>query len=316
MLKDRLQGLFCVAVTPFDARGAFDKEACETLLRWHMAQGARGLVVAADNGEASSLNLAERRALVKTAVRVAAGRIPVVMGAIGAHAYSATETAQMVAVGAEAGADAALVAPSSYNRGGARSEIVRRFQEIYAAAPLPLIAYNSPNHFGAPLQGDTLQAIYDTVELVGVKQSSRDFLDVSMEIDRFGDRLAMFMGCGWLIMPGLAMGAAGIMSTGADLLGPESARVVERARGPASAEARRLHLRIGQLYAFLLSVGTSPAALKAALKLIGLPAGDPRLPGAPLEATDVARLRALLIKLDVPIADAASEVMPPHKATS
>ena len=293
-LRERLMGLFSVVVTPFGPDGAFAPEAFETILQWHLAQGSAGLVIAADNGEASLLSLEERRRMAEVAVRVAKGRVPVVMGAIGTHAFTAAETARMVAAGAEAGCDATLVAPAPYIHSGTRSEIVLRYREIHRAVPLPVIAYNNPRHFGVPVEGDTLQALVDEIELVGVKQSSRDFLAITNEIHRFADRVAMFMGCGYLLMPGLALGAAGIMSTGIDLLGPVGARVPDMARAGWTNETRALHRRIARLYAFLLATGTAPAPLKAALNSIGLPAGDPRLPAQPLAGEDLERLAALL----------------------
>lgn len=298
-LRERLKGLFSVVVTPFDSDGAFGPEAFETIIRWHLSQGSAGLVIAADNGEASLLSLDERRRMAEVAVRVAGGRVPVVMGAIGTHAFTAADTARMVAAGAEAGCDAALVAPAPYLHSGTSPEIVSRYREIHRAVPLPVIAYNNPRHFGVPIEGDTLQALLDEIEIVGVKQSSREFLTITDEIHRFSDRLAMFMGCGYLLMPGLALGAAGIMSTGIDLLGPVCSRVPELARGSWTDEARALHRRIARAYTFLLATGTAPAPLKAALNLIGLPAGDPRRPAQPLEGEDLRKLVALLDELGV-----------------
>lgn len=298
-LRQRLQGLFSVTVTPFDETGAFSPSAFETVLEWHLGQGAKGLTIAADNGEASLLSLEDRRRMAEVAVRTAAGRVPVVMGAIGTHAFTAVETARMVEVAAEAGVDAVLIAPAPYLHGGTRAEIVGRYRDIYKAVPLPILAYNNPRHFGVPIEGDTLQALVDEIDIVGVKQSSRHFLDISSEIARFGDRLSMFMGCGYLIMPGLAAGAAGIMSTGIDLFGADCGRVVDLARAAWTDETRRLHLKIGRAYTFLLETGTPPAGLKAAMNLLGLPAGKPRPPVAPLEPEAVERLCTLLDELGV-----------------
>lgn len=298
-LRSRLHGLFSVTATPFDAAGNFDPEAFETLLNWHLAQGACGLTIAADNGEASLLSFEDRRQMAEVAVRVAAGRVPVVMGAIGTHAFTATETARLVEIAALAGADAVLVGPAPYLHGGTRSEVVRRLKEIHHSVPLPIIGYNNPRHFGVPIEGETLQALVDEIDIVGIKQSSRHFLDVSNEIDRFGDRVAMFMGCGYLIMPGLAMGAAGVMSTGIDLMGPQCGRIVDMARSAWTDDTRRLHLNIGRTYTFLLETATPPAALKAALNLIGLPVGDPRPPTEPLGQADLERLKVLLKEIDV-----------------
>ena len=288
-----------MTVTPFGADGAIDLPAFATILRWHIAQGSVGLAIAADNGEASLLTITERQAMAETAVRLADGRIPVLMGAMGTHAFTAGDTIKMAEVAAAAGVDALLVSPTPYNGAATRAELVGRYKEIHRAVPLPIVAYNNPRHFGIAVEGDTLQHLIDEVDLVGIKESSRDFRDISHGIARFGDRISIMIGCGWLIMPGLSMGAAGVLSTGVDLFGAESARIVELARGPACAERSRLHLAVARAYSFLLEAGTAPSALKALLNLLGLPAGIPRLPVLPLDAAGEERLRALFGELGV-----------------
>ena len=294
-----LEGLFSVTVTPFGPDGALDLGAFATILRWHLAQGSAGLAVAADNGEASLLTLTERQAMAETAVRVAAGRVPVIMGAMGTHAFTAADTIKMAEVAAAAGVDALLISPAPYNGSATRAELVGRFRDIHRAVPLPIVAYNNPRHFGIGIEGDVLQHLMDEVDVAGIKQSSRDFRDVSCAIERFGDRISIMMGCAWLIMPGLSMGAHGVLSTGVDLLGTGSARLLELARGPASPERTRVHLAMTRAYSALLETGTAPSALKAVLTMLGLPAGDPRPPVLPLETEHQAGLRALFTELGV-----------------
>ena len=295
----RFQGLFSVTVTPFGPDGSLDLGGFATILEWHISQGSAGLAIAADNGEASLLTVTERQAMAETAVRVAAGRVPVVMGAMGTHAFTAAETIKMAEVAASAGVSAVLVSPTPYNGTATRAEVVGRYREVHRAVPLPIIAYNNPRHFGVAVEGDTLQHLLDEVDLVGIKESSRHFLDVSNGIARFGDRISIFMGCGYLLMPGLALGAKGVLSTGVDLFGRESASIMELSASLASDRARALHLRVSRAYTFLLETGTPPAALKALLNLMGLPAGIPRLPVHPLAGADLARLRAVFTDLGV-----------------
>jgi 4-hydroxy-tetrahydrodipicolinate synthase len=297
--RRRFEGLFSVTVTPFAADGSLDLEAFAHILEWHIGQGSAGLAIAADNGEASLLSLAERKAMAETAVRVAAGRVPVVMGAMGTHAFTARETLAMVEVAAAAGVDATLISPTPYVGTATRAEVVARYREIHHAVALPIIAYNNPRHFGVAVEGDTLQQLIDEVDLVGIKESSRHFLDISNGIARFGDRISIFMGCGYLLMPGIALGAKGILSTGVDLFGGASARIMELSRGAWTAEARALHTKVGRAYTFLLETGTPPAALKALLNMLGLPAGIPRLPAHPLMGEHLTALRTLFTELGV-----------------
>ncbi|HET8729029.1 MAG TPA: dihydrodipicolinate synthase family protein [Alphaproteobacteria bacterium] len=293
----RVSGYCPVTVTPFDDSGAFVPDAFAEILQWHITNGADGLVIGADNGEASLLTPEDRRRMADIAVREAGGKIPVVMGAIGSHAFTADETARMVQIAADAGVTAALVAPTPYVGQASDAEVIGRFKATYDAVNLPIIAYNNPRHFGVPIEGDRLESLMGEVDLIGIKQSSRHFLDISKSIDRFADRICIFMGCGYLMMPGLAMGAGGIMSTGIDLLRGDAARVTPLARAAWTEETRALHLKIGQAYTLLLETGTAPSALKAALNAIGLPAGVPRPPVHELRGAELAALLDGLRKL-------------------
>lgn len=295
----RVSGYCPVVATPFAASGAFLSDAFAELLRWHIGNGAEGLVIAADNGEASLLTLDDRRAMAEVAVREAAGRVPVVMGAIGTHAFTAEDTARLVQIGADAGATAALIAPAPYVGQGSDAEVIGRFKAIYDTVPLPVIAYNNPRHFGIPIEGDRLETLMSEIDLIGIKQSSRDLLEITRSIERFADRICLFMGCGYLIMPALALGAGGIMSTGIDFLGPDAARVIPLARGAWTDEARNLHRKISEAYTLLLGTGTAPAALKAALNACGLPGGVPRAPVRPLEGAELDTLLTRMRALDL-----------------
>lgn len=292
-----LSGFFSVPVTPFSSDGSFSETAFATILEWHISNGADGLMIGADNGECSVISLEERRRMAKVAMAVAKGRVPVAMGAFSSQTLTANDTIPIVALAAEAGLAAVLVAPQPWVGTATRAEIVDRFKAIHKAVPLPMIAYNNPRHFGIAIEGDTLQALCDEVNIVGIKESSRDFLDVSRSIARFSDRLCFFMGCGYLIMPGLAAGAQGIMSTGLDLLGPRAGTVISAAKGAWTGETRKLHLQIANAYTFMLGKGTPPAAIKAALNMIGLPAGVPRLPTHPLGRDETAALQKLLVDI-------------------
>ncbi len=59
-------------------------------------------------------------------------------------------------------------------------------------------------------------------------------------------------------------------------------------------EQRSLHYELTVLYQVLMGTGTWPSALKAALNLIGQPAGVPRDPVMPLAGADLDNLKRTL----------------------
>ena len=87
------------------------------------------------------------------------------------------------------------------------------------------------------------------------------------------------------------MGAKGFISTGPEFLGRDAGRLVEIGRAKPGTEHAAIHYKLTVVYQLLMGTGTWPAAFKAALNLIGQPAGIPRDPVLPLggEALDKVR---------------------------
>ena len=291
-----------VTVTPFDEAGRLMPDCLAEILRWHLGQGAEGLCVAAGNGECAAMRPEEVAQVVRSAV-AAAGGIPVIAGALGPATNAVAGTIAYVRAGMEAGADAVLVTPDAGRPEAGRDDVRRRFAEIYRQTRAPIVAYNSPRHYGVNLDAGLLGALANDIELVGVKEASRDFHHIGQVIAAHGHRFPIFVGPGWHIMPGIALGASGFLSTGPDLLGADSARITTLARDAPNAASRALHHRVSGIYYLLLDagLGPSPAPLKATLNLLGLPAGVARDPAKRLTAENAAKLRTGLEGLGMAI---------------
>jgi 4-hydroxy-tetrahydrodipicolinate synthase len=71
------------------------------------------------------------------------------------------------------------------------------------------------------------------------------------------------------------------------------------ASGSPGAESKRIHFTITTLYEALMDAGVWPAGLKAALRMIGAPAGVPREPVGPLAPEAEQKLRRILQELQI-----------------
>ncbi len=70
----RLRGVYVPLVTPFDQRGGVDLDALERLADEVLAAGAAGVVALATTGEPTSLDDAERNAILAACSRVCTKR--------------------------------------------------------------------------------------------------------------------------------------------------------------------------------------------------------------------------------------------------
>lgn len=291
-----IEGSVPAVVTPFDENGSLMLDRFEQVVAWHIEQGAEGICVAGDNGESWSLTPDERRGLAEAAVRIVGGRVPVLMGA---SATMARQTIALAEIAANAGVDALMTGPQSYVLRATTAEIVDRFVALHKAVPLPIVAYNSPRRTGLNLDVETLGAVCDAVPVIGLKEASRDFFHTTNIIRVHGQRLSVLIGPCPLIFPGLALGARGFIASGPELFGAKAARIRSMAAGPPNDETRTLHFALTRIYETLMSTGTWPAALKAALNMIGVPAGLTRDPVQPLTPDDESRLRSILREFGV-----------------
>jgi 4-hydroxy-tetrahydrodipicolinate synthase len=303
MDKNTLGGFVPAVVTPFAANGEIIEDAFRHIVDWLIGNGATAICVAGDNGESWTLSAEERGRLTRLAVDAAGPRAPVMTG------VTAPTLAQTLiyARAAEAnGARALLAMPPTYVLKGSREEIVRRYAGIAAAVKLPIVAYNSPRRVGYSMTLDDLAAAMNAAPIVGIKESEREFFHHTHLLERFRDKLAILVGPCHFILPGIALGAKGFISTGPEFIGRDAGRLVAIGQAKPGAESSALHYKLTVVYQMLMGTGTWPAAFKAALNLIGQPAGIPRDPVLPLAGDALDKIRRTLDGLGIATVRAAA----------
>lgn len=294
LTKDTLRGFVPAIVTPFDARGEIMTDAFSDVVEHLIGIGAQGICVAGDNGESWALDRDERARLIRIAVERSAGRVPVMMGCT---APGSRQTIQYAQAAKEAGASGILVMPQTYVLKATREELLRRFELLGKAVDMPIVLYNSPRRAVIELSIDDVEAIAGVAPVVGIKESNRDIGHLTRLIRRMGDRIAVMVGPAYYILIGSALGAPGFIATGPELLGTTAGKLMEIGRKAPDADYVDAHHKLTIVYETLMSLGTWPSALKAALNLQGLPAGVPRDPLLPLGEAQLDKLRATLGEL-------------------
>ena len=301
-----IQGFVPAVVTPFSDRGEIMFDAFEEIIRWHLSWGATGFLVAGDNGEQWALSAGDLTQLAAAATKAVKGQAPVF---VGCTAVTTTELVVRARAVAEGGATGVAVTQPYVVLNATKAEICGRFAAVAKAVDNPIMVFNTPQRAGFPITHEYLAAMLDVAPLVGVKQSDPNIAFVFESLRRFRDRLAIFVGNGSNMLAGRLMGSAGFISTGPDLLGADIGRILDVAS--LDIEARlalqaRVHLIFNTMLASVPgapagSVGpaTDPAPYKAALNMLGLPAGVPRDPVRPATAEVETRIRAVLDDLGI-----------------
>ncbi|MGI5861232.1 MAG: 4-hydroxy-tetrahydrodipicolinate synthase [Myxococcales bacterium] len=282
-----LVGSFVALATPFRG-GKLDTEAYRWLLQHQLDNGTAGLVPIGTTGEASTMSAEERALAVRTAVEVAAGRVPVVAGA-GSNSTAATiESVRLVR---EAGADAALVVTPYYNK-PTQAGLVAHYREIAKAHPgFPLVAYNVPGRCGVDLQPETVERLCEIPEIVGLKEATGSMTRLVDIFERIGpDRIALLSGDDFTIAPFVALGGKGVISVSANVAPRLVSDLVAAGLAGDRKRAADLQVKLNPLHRYLF-LESNPIPVKAALHLMGKFSDEIRLPLTPMSEGPRAKLQ-------------------------
>jgi 4-hydroxy-tetrahydrodipicolinate synthase len=285
-------GLIVAPLTPFTADLQVDENALRRQIDYVVDDCGATMVVAAgvETQEYTYLSLDERKALIRSTIEAVGGRVPVMVGI----SHASFKTAIALAHEAERLGAAAvqILAPLRPFAGPpTRDDLVAYFEAIARETSLPITLYLNPGP-GADVSVPDTIALAKLPCIAFIKESSRDLARVSrliVEIDRAGH--ARYFTTMQMLLITLMLGGSG-----ATMPPPacEIARHIINAFVAKDHErAAELQLQFALFPAKWMHRGLAPA-MKAAMNLIGVPAGDPYPPYAPLTGDETGALAAFL----------------------
>lgn len=296
MNRQDLHGFVPAIATPFSETGDIMEDAFADLFAFLIDRGATAVCIAGDNGESWALSPQERGRLVRLAKDLSKGRVRIIMG-ISAPTISASLA--YVEAARENGADALLSMPQTYVLKATDAELMHRFDQIHRKAGLPIILYNSPRRMGFSLTVEQIGRIRDSYNVIGIKESHRDFFHHTHLLEQLADRFSVMTGPCHYIMPAFGLGAEGFIATGPEFIDARPSDLAAIAGDPPGDAYRRAHFQLTAIYELLMGTATWPASFKAALNLIGLPAGVPRDPVLAATQSDLDRIKATFDTLGI-----------------
>jgi 1-pyrroline-4-hydroxy-2-carboxylate deaminase len=202
------RGVFPAATTQFGPDFSVDLPATQAVQGALLRDGVHGLVLMGTVGEGNSLSADEKRRIIKGAVEVADGKVPVV---VGVSEFTTTTAVTFVRDAEKLGADGFMVLPAMVYV-PTLAELEHHFRTIAQATSLPIMLYNNPPSYRVNIELDTLDKLTKVPNIVSIKESSTDprrFTDI---LNAFGDRYAIFAGLDDIALEGLVLGAVGWVS--------------------------------------------------------------------------------------------------------
>lgn len=275
-----LQGVYSAMITPFDKNENIDERAFETILNWTVDKGVQGVFVVSSTGESWALSFEEKVRLFQLAVTLVEKRVSVIAGV----GVSSTREAIRLAEAAQAaGVDYLCAVPPSFVR-PTQEEMFTHYSALAQATTVPLLLYNIPMLAGNVLGTLAVRALAERFpQIVGIKDSSGDLTLLNdLLLQRRAD-FSVVTGIDTLVLPGLLAGSQGAILGSANVCPELSLAIVRLFTAGRLQEAWAAQNQLTRFW-LAMSLGSFPAPVKAAMELLGLPAGVPRRPIAALDA--------------------------------
>lgn len=210
MSEKTFHGIIPPLVTPLNPDGTVNHDDLAGLVEYLLAAGVDGLFPLGSTGQVAYLTDADRLAVIRTVARAAAGRVPVIAGAIDLTAARVIEAGRALV---EAGADA-IVATAPVYAMNDEVEIADHFRAIAEGVRVPLFAYDIPVRVHRKLSARMLVDLGTEGVIVGVKDSSGDdvgFRRLIAANNAAGRPLSLFTGHEVVVDAMALIGADGVV---------------------------------------------------------------------------------------------------------
>lgn len=199
------KGVMPALTTPITAHDQIDLDLFEKQVNRQIHAGAAGVIIGGSLGEASVITDDEKERMVKAAVSVAEGKIPVILNIAEGNTAVAI---QQIRSAEKWGANGFMILPPMRYRSDDR-ETVTYFTTLANATSLPVMIYNNPVDYKINVTLDMFEALATCSNIGAIKESTRDVTNVTRLINRFGDRFSILCGVDTLALEELVTGAKG-----------------------------------------------------------------------------------------------------------
>lgn len=279
-------------ITPFTPTGEVDYAAAGTIAKYLVANGSDGLVIAGSTGEGAVMSMEEKLELFRT-VRAAVGPDVHLVGNTGSN--DTRKSVEFTRAAAATGVNACMAVVPYYNK-PTQEGSYRHFREIAAATDLPIILYNVPGRTASSITPETIVRLANDAEnIVAVKEASGNLVQIA-EIARTAPQdFMIYSGDDSLTLPILSVGGCGVISVVGHVVGKELNELVTSFLAGDRERALALHKELLPIMREMFFIA-NPIPVKEAMGLLGLPAGDFRLPLVHADAKEMQRIRDIVAK--------------------
>lgn len=285
MNKTVFTGACTALVTPF-LDGKVNYPMLEQLIQRQLDAGIRALVICGTTGEAPTLSDQEKIEMFRRAKEFAGNNCTIIAGT---GSNNTSHALQLSIAAQEAGADAVLVVSPYYNK-ATPDGLFAHYLAISHAISIPLILYNVPSRTGVDIPISVYQRLSAIPNIAGVKEASSDITKIAKIKNACPPDFCVWSGNDDMIVPVMAMGGKGVISTLSNVCPVETASMADAALDGDFDTAAALQCQLLPLIE-LLFCEVNPVPVKEAMKWIGFDCGGYRLPLTPMSKENSAKMK-------------------------
>jgi 4-hydroxy-tetrahydrodipicolinate synthase len=281
----KLFGTGVALVTPFSESLEIDYKALKRVLT-HTAKGVDYFVVMGTTGESATCTEEEKASVLSFVKANNPKKLPVVYGIGGNNTQAVVDAVK----GADLEGVDALLSVSPYYNKPSQEGIVRHFEAVANASPVPVLLYNVPGRTSSNLTAETTLRLAVHPNIIGTKEASGN-LEQCLRIMR--DKPKDFMlisGDDMMTVSLYSMGAKGVISVLANAYPTIFRKVKTNADAGNMVKATQELLKLLEINGPMYEEG-NPIGVKYLLSKMGVCGPHVRLPLA--EASS-----ALISKID------------------
>jgi 4-hydroxy-tetrahydrodipicolinate synthase len=275
--------------TKFTDNDELDLGMFEKNIHAQLEAGVHGIILGGTLGEASTLSDEEKRTLVREAVRIVNGKVPVIINIAEQTTKAAIEVASKAE---EDGASGLMMLPPMRYKADDRETVVY-YTSVANSTKLPIMVYNNPVDYGIEVTLDMFEELIKCPNIQAVKESTRDLSNITRLKNRFGDRIKILSGVDTLALESLFMGADGWVAGLVCAFPAETVAIYELAKAGRSEEA----LEIYRWFLPLLELDINTKLvqnIKLAEVATGIGTENVRAPRLPLIGDERARVLGII----------------------
>ena len=281
------EGSIVAMITPFDQDNKIDEQGIEELVEFHVKNGTDGIVPCGTTGESPTLSHEEHKKVIELTVKAVAGRVPVIAGT---GSNSTEEAIDLTASAKELGADGVLLVMPYYNK-PTQKGLYEHFKTIAEKVDIPGIIYNVPSRSGVNMLPSTLAELAELKNVVAVKEASGNLEQMAEVMYLCGKNITLLSGDDKILLPVLSIGGKGVISVVANIIPKEVSQMVKEFQKGNYQEAQDLFFKTIYPLSRAMFYETNPIPVKTAVRLMGLPAGNLRLPMIDMEDSHFQQLK-------------------------